>query len=1715
MAAENILLPEPFKLPDVGPGAFPTVNIPPPPPTQLPLQAPKFDPVAAKNARQNNLVTMRAESPTQVINPYQLGKDQIFGAGLKYHQFERYYEHPKFDKLGFSPFRDNETFYNKHSSGWDDFRRAAGEWGTLTSLGLKDAFGFGSIVDPAAAREYEKAMAIGSSTRGGVTGFANNLFLNSGYTVGIMSEMILEELALVLGTFATGGMAGAITVPAMARAGLKGISKISTGLKAGSNIMKGLENLSDVNKARQYFNAAGVNAFKFINPLEQTTTFARNVNKLENLDNLKKVSTGVGAFYRDVRNLRLVYGESALEGGFVQNTVAEELLAEHYKKHPDRPPTKAEADAIVQTSTAAGLSTSQWNMPVIFLSNKLVFNTMFKAFSPIRRLTTDVIAQNTAGKIIQTGARKSPYAIVETGLKGRIKSLKNFKGYPGSFINYTKANIAEGLQESFQEVIAGASTQYYMDQYGSATRGGVYNYIGANIEKQFSSEGAEIFFSGFLMGGVVQGPQRAVSKVTDVVSAGGYKNYKTQVAEGKKALAAKVEVLNTYYNDIAKYHSLSITNLVNQEAYQKGMSEADKNNDAKGYYDFKDAAQREHVITAIQMGVMDGFYERLESFKDLTAAEFKEAFPGHTQDRNFNASIDDAIKRAKNVETRYKELIKIAPNRVNPHQFKPNSPEFEAAMADKVAYDEAIKEAVFSQDAFDRTLQRIVSTQSEIQGDAALSNASLQDFNALFTFTHTEKEISNLEIEIGNFKGTVYSAEAGEFKKQKEQKLKRLKAFAEARKEYTVAKSLAINNTLEGADKSKVEKEFKVATKKLFKAYNSYLKNIASVSKDHVFDVNVEKSFQKLLDVYELQEDTTRLVGIINTLTDPTNFRATIARNKEMSKHFHDNRKAYIKDALERYQKTIDEKGFLNRLADANMFFDPDQLEDFFEKGIIPNKFFYIEAGKDGVNALDEVDMLSEDYQKAIDIAEEYVTHVIGKPVPQFESKKNPYATHQRGKAQGDKRTYNDYAKQFGFDPKAIETKLPLAQVLQSIIDSKFSTAREIALAQRLLLLARDGETVTFSKTLPVAGEYNKVSQSKVDARYSASDYNGTGIPLETNILRQEIHRHAVEALETDNAFKKEMQDLFNAATAFYNQPTEDGKPAIPQLGLSSLEAFVAETMISEKFQALLSQIPYAAAKKATVWTEFVNSIQRLLKRFFGKNATNTALNAAIDNITTKLDNRPDAPAGTSTAGTMTQTTSYGTSAGPGVTTSTESLDAKKADIEKRKKEAYAAITTNTESRSEEDWFHTFTEHPDFPELKGVTHRPAYGLEINGKIVDSLYKYIDAKYKAELDALEEEVAKKSLAPKGPQSIVPSTEVPITPATILSILYLDEPASEKLRNTILKGYKENNDHKVARGEVPFDVTWGKVKMTDEEILNSPSFKRYAGIYSFSSVKEGLKIYNQETGRTKNVEGAKAANKATPVIKTAAMISALAGLGYSPKDIEDLLPVEAQRLIDTGTEKGIGASLAEVKARLPITEKRTELNNKIASATMETYSDIKADIMNNIIGNTAALQTYKLPFESNRDVIALIEELLARKEKELAFNVNWYNIKEGDGLVVLIPNADGSTREINMIVDKVESVNIYLHQEGNVSVTTKVNMNEAATRLKLQYNPMTKESTESKEPISDDDAAFIKDKAKEYPESADAKTDLQNNIAKVKAGMTRAEILAEIERNKKHC
>ena len=120
------------------------------------------------------------------------------------HFYERYAEHSEFENLGFTPFRDNETLYNENSSTWQELGRASGEWASMISLGLVDAAGWSIGTDRENAEAMERSMAVGSSTKGGAGGFTTNLFLNSGYTVGIMAELALEEVAMIAAEAALG-----------------------------------------------------------------------------------------------------------------------------------------------------------------------------------------------------------------------------------------------------------------------------------------------------------------------------------------------------------------------------------------------------------------------------------------------------------------------------------------------------------------------------------------------------------------------------------------------------------------------------------------------------------------------------------------------------------------------------------------------------------------------------------------------------------------------------------------------------------------------------------------------------------------------------------------------------------------------------------------------------------------------------------------------------------------------------------------------------------------------------------------------------------------------------------------------------------------------------------------------------------------------------------------------------------------------------------------------------------------------------------------------------------------------------------------------------------------------------------------------------------------------------------------------------------------------
>ena len=194
--------------------------------------------------------------------------------------------------------------YNDNTSTWQEIKRASSQWMTLTGLGFADAAGFGDLSDRDVARKYEKAMAIGSSSIGGVGGFTSNLYLNSGYTVGIMAELAVEEAALlaaeaglIAATGLTLGGAAPGTIPAMgvtaatmaARAGrvfskigkaFKYSTKLGKAADAAYDLGRTLTSFKDASKARKFFGKAAKGIGNVINPLEGTMDFARNVNKM-------------------------------------------------------------------------------------------------------------------------------------------------------------------------------------------------------------------------------------------------------------------------------------------------------------------------------------------------------------------------------------------------------------------------------------------------------------------------------------------------------------------------------------------------------------------------------------------------------------------------------------------------------------------------------------------------------------------------------------------------------------------------------------------------------------------------------------------------------------------------------------------------------------------------------------------------------------------------------------------------------------------------------------------------------------------------------------------------------------------------------------------------------------------------------------------------------------------------------------------------------------------------------------------------------------------------------------------------------------------------------------------------------------------------------------------------------------------------------------------
>jgi hypothetical protein len=526
--------------------------------TRPTLATTTFDPLLQKDAQKfENTATSFARIMNQSSNAIKEKYRQSMQPGtflpspiainIKNSNFDRYYNHPKYAELGFSPYANNEEYYNRNSTAADDRTRMWVQFNNLVGTGFMS--GYRSIADlfggdPGApdlqsATEMEDAMRIGSTSRTGTRASFDNLVLNSGYTFGVISSIALEELALFGAAAIQGGLNPASDALLASRTA-SNASRFSRAVNAGVNSFGAtralnytrdmFRQMNNLDNAKDFYNGATATG-TFVGKLffPETVAAIKNIktvqNGAQNMSNMAKVSSSFGGFYRDLRSLNYALAESKLESGMVYNQRMTDNIKMQISKNNGGNVTPEQMLLIEDNASKAGFATLQMNAPIIFLSNQLVLGNAFGGF---KRSFSNMVNDNLKGisrRIIQTGKVIGPdgklardvFQDVGSGLRGgfnRIKTLGvkgGLKTTAGASLRYFSANFSEGVQEVAQEAISHGVNHYYEALFNNPLAGGIdlqNESLNSAISSQFSEQGFETFMSGFLMGGLVQGPQK-------------------------------------------------------------------------------------------------------------------------------------------------------------------------------------------------------------------------------------------------------------------------------------------------------------------------------------------------------------------------------------------------------------------------------------------------------------------------------------------------------------------------------------------------------------------------------------------------------------------------------------------------------------------------------------------------------------------------------------------------------------------------------------------------------------------------------------------------------------------------------------------------------------------------------------------------------------------------------------------------------------------------------------------------------------------------------------------------------------------------------------------------------------------------------------------------------------------------------------------------------
>ena len=933
--------------------------------------------------------------------------------------YKRYaaYGQETFDKVGFHPLKNNEANFNAATTWWDDANRMLthsfiplfknGFWSAPKSL-LKMAQGDFTSGDLEDARMYEEAAAIGQSTKGGFGSFFNNTLMNFGYTAGIISEAVVEEIAGAALAPLTGGASFAFTTANNINKASKlfrGVGMVTDGAKAMRQSLKSFSNLTG---ARQFWQAAGGKTIsklaKTFNPLENTMDVLGGLSKADNLTNLAKLSKTAGGFYRDVRNINMALSEARLEAGMEENKVFDTLYDNHYKATGLAPTDKNEYDFRKQAKEAS-LSTLYLNTGLIYLSNKITFDNITGPRGGIRnylKSVTDDIAKYESGKFGKLGSvvydkTKKAFAFEKANLKNLAKSWYKdplSKSALGT-VKYFKANFSEGIQENLQEVIAGANERYYIDTFGSDARSS-YEYSKAAIKdglvrqrgdyfreelgKQFSGQGLETFASGFLMGTFAAPLNSAIpflstqyNRIFDKAEYTKWKTAKENIAAGL------VKQLNDV--NVGEFLSDRVYNLGAQDI----AAQIKRTGTKKEALDAENQAFVDSVSLMMDTGTVDQFKDKLGSYKEMTDEEFIDAMGGIAQEEvpKYRSRIEQSIQKLDSVKAKKQSYTNKFPNPIDAMSLDEKDPDYYNKAVTYHAWNKAVNNAVYFSETFEDVKARMADIKVKYAQGKGFNVVNTTDASAIFKPDALINQVGLFETELAAEKANI-KPNAKRIKAL-EDKISSLQSYSEAyegfnrffsRGQYAgeiiaeLKKELGSEPTqeqiIERMDQklgsSSDENLALPYIKALRDSHHKYLKTLGLEQDEILFDEDLDAGFEQLLDFYKLNDEYKEVAKYVEALNNPENFYDLVQKNSEwMDKLYHNREEYYTKMILDQITK-VEMNSLLNALADKGYFISAEDFENYVAEGTPPTEIFYAVTNKVYKRGTEEYNQVYREY---------------------------------------------------------------------------------------------------------------------------------------------------------------------------------------------------------------------------------------------------------------------------------------------------------------------------------------------------------------------------------------------------------------------------------------------------------------------------------------------------------------------------------------------------------------------------------------------------------------------------------------------------------------------------------------------------------------------------------------------------------------------------------